>query len=124
MRVVIGLLIALLLPAFASATALCVNSAAGLTNALLTWNGMNGGSMTIKLVQGTYAWGNYLFFNQQATTLSVLGGYTASCASRTLNPLNTVIDGLGSGGLYIASQNDGDRRHYVYWAESLDSRVR
>jgi hypothetical protein len=106
-HVVIGLLAAVLLPAFASATTHCVTPGTGLKNALAEWNGMNGGSMTIKLVQGTYAWGNYLFFNQQGTTLSMLGGYdTASCTSRTLNPVNTVIDGLGSGGLYLASQND------------------
>lgn len=106
MRVAIGLLAALVLPACASATTLCVNSAIGLKNALSTWVGMNGGSMTIKLVQGTYAFGNYYFFNQQATTLSVLGGYKdASCASRTLNPVNTVIDGQNSGGLYLASSN-------------------
>ena len=106
MRVVIGLLAALVLPACASATTVCVNPAIGLTGALKTWNDMNGGSMTIKLVQGTYAFGNYYFFNQQGTTLSVLGGYTAGCASRTLNPVNTTIDGQNSGGLYLASGND------------------
>jgi len=108
MRVVIGLLAAVLLPACASAATVCINSVSGptLTNTLLAWNGMDGGSLTIKLVQGTYGFGNYYFFNQKATTLSVLGGYTAGCASRTLNPVNTVIDGLGSGGLYHASQND------------------
>jgi hypothetical protein len=107
MRAVIGLLAAVLLPTCASATTVCVTPAIGLKNALAAWNGMNGGSMTIKLMQGTYTWGNYLFINQQGTTLSVLGGYdTATCTSRTLNPVNTVLDGLGSGGLYLASQND------------------
>lgn len=69
----------------------CVNSAGTLQTALST-AASNEADDEIRIVQGTYV-GNFVYASTQANKLSVLGGYTVGCASRTLNPANTVLDG-------------------------------
>ena len=57
----------------------------------------DGTTLTIKVVQGSYVVGNQLNFVRstypRAVGFKLLGGYTANCASRTINPQNTTIDG-------------------------------
>lgn len=52
-------------------------------------------TVTLRLVAQTYAWNgseNLVLANR----LNLLGGYNADCSARTVDPANTVIDGLGS----------------------------
>jgi hypothetical protein len=51
-------------------------------------------TVTLRLVAQTYAWNgseDLVLVNR----LNLLGGYNADCSARTVNPSNTVIDGLG-----------------------------
>ena len=41
--------------------------------------------------------GNFVYASPEAQALSVLGGYTAGCADRTLDPVNTILDGNQTG---------------------------
>ncbi|QBB71458.1 right-handed parallel beta-helix repeat-containing protein [Pseudolysobacter antarcticus] len=99
----------LLMPFIAIATSPCVNTVTQLQANLATWGGMSSGDMTIRIVQGNYPITLSGFSQTSGTaTLSLLGGYTANCASRLVNPTNTVIDGQNSSGvrIYIATRND------------------
>ena len=70
----------------------CVSNAAGLQAALTTAGG-NGQDDTIRIVQGTYT-GNFIYSSiTEAYDLAIEGGYTASCASRVVDPAKTVLDG-------------------------------
>ncbi|MCW5979065.1 MAG: right-handed parallel beta-helix repeat-containing protein [Bryobacteraceae bacterium] len=79
--------------AVVSTTTHCVNSAAGLHTALLTASS-NGQHDVIRLMQGQYD-GNFLYDSAEAFDLTIEGGYMATCASRVVDPANTVLDGMG-----------------------------
>lgn len=52
------------------------------------------GTVTLRLVAQTYAWNgsaDVVLVNR----LNVLGGYNGDCTARTVDPANTVVDGLG-----------------------------
>ena len=49
----------------------------------------NGEDDTIQIVQGTYS-GNFIYASAEAYGVSVEGGYTSGCASREVDPANTV----------------------------------
>lgn len=112
------LLVILLLSAcpFAHAATVCVTNAAGLVQALVGYPVQpDGETLTIQLAQGTYAVGATLGATTYGTYprtigLRLLGGYNATCTSRTINPLNTVIDGLDQAGgmLKIVPTGDAD----------------
>ncbi|MBK8638565.1 MAG: hypothetical protein IPN92_09860 [Chromatiaceae bacterium] len=87
----VGVLALLGLPAPARAATFCVNSAASLQTALTTAAG-NGADDEVRIVQGGYV-GNFVYASTQANKLSLLGGFTAGCAGRTLDPVNTILDG-------------------------------
>ena len=74
-------------------TEFCVSNATDLQNALSTATS-NGENDTIRVVQGTYtrtgSLVSYVSFEEHSITL--LGGYTAGCASRVVNPANTIMD--------------------------------
>ena len=78
-----------------------MDSATGLQTALTT-SGANGASDVIKLVQGTYT-GSFYFSSNEAYDLSIEGGYTAGCGSRTVNATNTVLDGAGTDVVLVLS---------------------
>lgn len=89
---------ALLLALPARATTLCVDTVSELTQAI---NGYasepDDSTLTIKVVQGNYLVNALLTSaphdaDERLINLKLLGGYSAGCASRTINPLNTVID--------------------------------
>ncbi len=100
--------LALLLPLAAGrvhAGEICVDSAPLLQVAFVIGGGQSQ-PFTIKLVQGTY-----LLPNQGSTIVqfsaptTLLGGYTANCAGRSVNPNNTLIDFGGVGAkLYLQQE--------------------
>ncbi len=77
----------------ALAEVFCVATAVDLQNALIRV-AANGQDDEVRIVQGTYV-GNFVYASTEA--LSVLGGYTTGCADRTLDPVNTILDGNQTG---------------------------
>ncbi len=74
----------------------CVASASDIQTALNT-AASNGTDDLIQIVQGEYA-GLFTFTTQEAHRLRIKGGYLGTdCASRTLSPANTVLNGNDSG---------------------------
>lgn len=98
----------------ASAGTVCVADTATLANVLGTFNILpDGTTLTIKLVKGTYPIGSalgavYYSSYPESVGLKLLGGYTPGCASRTIDPTDTVIDGLGQSGAYMGVTVHGD----------------
>lgn len=82
----------------------CVDSAAALENAL-SQAATNSADDEIQIVRGTYV-GNFVYASTQANALSVKGGYAAGCASRTLDPANTILDGNQTGTVLVLSAGD------------------
>jgi len=101
------------LPAARAAT-VCVTNAGTLAAALDLYDVQpDGSTLTIKMVKGTYAIGGALGAHHhtsypRSVGLKLLGGYTAGCASRDLNPVNTVIDGLGQATAHLGVTVHGD----------------
>jgi hypothetical protein len=73
------------------AAVFCVDSAGALQDAL-TAAASNGADDEVRIVQGTYV-GNFIYASAEADALSVLGGYTAGCASREVDLENSILDG-------------------------------
>lgn len=73
------------------AAVFCVDSAVALQDAL-TAAASNGADDEVRIVQGNYV-GNFIYASAEANALSVLGGYTAECATRELDPENSILDG-------------------------------
>ena len=78
-----------------SASDFCVDNVADLESALLTAQS-NAQADRIQLVQGNYS-GNFVYTSTEWHGLEILGGYSAGCASRTIDPENTVLSGAGGG---------------------------
>lgn len=78
----------------AGAETLCVSSSAELQSALST-AGSNGEDDIIQVVQGTYLTpgSQFIYGSSENFNLDLLGGYAGGCASRILNPANTILDG-------------------------------
>ncbi|MFO0753327.1 MAG: choice-of-anchor Q domain-containing protein [Thermodesulfovibrionales bacterium] len=75
----------------------CVTNSGELQSALTTAQ-TDGKNDVIRLVQGTYGIsgnGNnrFSFSSGETYSLAIAGGYTAGCASREVNPSNTILDG-------------------------------
>lgn len=78
----------------AHALEMCVNNVALLKSAL-SFGQIQSTPYTIKVVQGTYLM-DAAIHTTLSTRTSIQGGYTANCASRDVDPANTIIDvGLG-----------------------------
>ena len=92
-----------LIPSFALCATFCVSDATELQSALTTAES-NGEDNTIKIVQGTYS-GNFTYASTEGYGLTVEGGYSQDCGSRTIDPVNTILDGGGTDTvLALASQ--------------------
>ena len=78
----------------ASAADFCVADATAL-QAALNAAAANVQADTVKIVQGTYT-GPFVYTSSERYALSVLGGYAAGCASRTLDAANTTLQGDGA----------------------------
>lgn len=83
----------------------CVDTVAELVQAIDQFESVADGlTLSIKVVQGTYVVGTQLdgahYADGRSVGIKLLGGYTAGCTSRVLNPGNTVIDGNNVGGAF------------------------
>ena len=56
----------------------------------------NGEDDIIRVVQGTYI-GNFSYNSSELFSLTIEGGYSTGCSSRTTPPVGTVLDATGSG---------------------------
>ena len=81
----------------------CVSDAGGLHAALLK-AASNGQNDVIRLVRGQYN-GSFIYSPTEPLDLTILGGYSANCGSRVVDPANTVIDG-GSPGAVLQVTTD------------------
>jgi hypothetical protein len=82
-------------PRPAAALDICVQTLADLVNGLHQAQIFQAdGTVTLRLVAQTYAW-NGSETIVLANRLNILGGYNGNCTARTVDPANTVIDGLG-----------------------------
>jgi parallel beta-helix repeat protein len=88
----------------AQAATFCVSDAAGLHNAL-SQAASNGEDDTVQIVQGTYV-GNFIYASTEAFGVTIEGGYTAYCASREVDPADTVLDGDAAGNVLVLSCPD------------------
>ncbi|MBK6728175.1 MAG: right-handed parallel beta-helix repeat-containing protein [Xanthomonadales bacterium] len=100
------------------ADVVCVDTVSELVNALASFEyQVDGTSRTVKVVQGTYLVGNQLggtFASYpNSVTFSIKGGYTAGCASRVINPANTVIDGNNLADSGFSFSVTGDANFFV-----------
>ncbi|MDL1962514.1 MAG: hypothetical protein LWX01_12645, partial [Deltaproteobacteria bacterium] len=84
----------------AQAATFCVSDAAGLHSAL-SQAASNGEDDIIHIVQGTYV-GNFIYASTEAFGVTIEGGYT-TCASREVDPANTVLDGDAAGNVLVLS---------------------
>lgn len=86
---------AALLPRPAQALDRCVETLGDLVDGLhAAFTPQADGTVTLRLVAQTYAW-NGAETVVLANRLNLLGGYAPGCGARTVNPANTVINGLG-----------------------------
>jgi len=89
----------LLALAWAFADSACVTNGVELQSAMLQWLLMDSGTMTIKLVKGTYTLApSNEFFAVREVNLNLLGGYRpgTNCTERDVDPSNTVLYGANS----------------------------
>ena len=70
----------------------CVSTSQELQDALAT-AANNDEPDLIKIVQGTYN-GNFNYNSSKGFGITLQGGYTAGCSARSVDPGNTVLDGL------------------------------
>jgi hypothetical protein len=83
----------------------CVSTAEELQDALDDAQA-NGADDTIMVVQGTYT-GNFSFNSTEGLNITLEGGYTTGCASREIDPANTILDGDNAGGVLVLDNADG-----------------
>ena len=96
----IAISVVFFIPTVQAAT-FCVSDATGLHDALTQAAG-NGEDDIIRVQQGTYV-GNFVYSSHEANSLTLKGGYTAGCASRTIDPTNTILDGNEAGNVLAIS---------------------
>jgi parallel beta-helix repeat protein len=85
------------------AATFCVSTPDELQIALTT-AAFNGEDDEVQIVQGTYV-GNFVFVSAEGFDLSIEGGNTAGCASRVVDPTNTVLNANSSGNVLILVGN-------------------
>ncbi|RKY41312.1 MAG: hypothetical protein DRP81_08545, partial [Candidatus Omnitrophota bacterium] len=91
----------LFLTDIAKAAVFCVSNSSELHSALTSATS-NGEDDVIKIVQGTYN-GSFIYASHEPYDVTIEGGYTAGCASRVVNPTNTVLNGGGNGPVLVLS---------------------
>ena len=99
MKIVVLAVAGLLAPAWAFADSACVTNGIELQNAMFQWLLMDSGTMTIKLVKGTYTLSPSSAFSAvNEVNLNLLGGYRpgTNCTERDVNPSNTILYGANS----------------------------
>ena len=99
---VVGLALGLLAaggPAARAAT-VCVHDVGELGTAILTAE-VNGEGNEIQMAAGNYLLGSQINYQSTGVALSVTGGWNAACTQRTVNALNTVIDGNNANWVFL-----------------------
>jgi len=86
----------------AQAATFCVGTTSELHSALTTASSNNEDDI-IHIVQGTYVGNFYSTSPDEAYNLTIEGGYTTGCVSRTVDPTNTVLDGNSAGSVLVLS---------------------
>ena len=92
------------------ATTYCVADEAELIAALDAAEG-NGEDDVIKVQQRTYD-GNFVYTSTESFGVTIEGGYTVGCVSRTVDPINTVLDG-DEAGVVLALSAPGVAANFV-----------
>jgi hypothetical protein len=92
----LGIYLGLLVNAPVYAGFFCVSTPAELSVALLTAESNSADDM-IQLIQGIYQ-GNFRYVSAEAYSLAIEGGYAEGCASRLVDPANTLLDARGGVG--------------------------
>ena len=88
-------------PRPADALEICVQTLADLVDGLDEVEQLQAdGSVTLRLVAQQYDW-NGVSLLLPISRLNLLGGYNADCSARTVDPANTVINGLGQARLSV-----------------------
>jgi hypothetical protein len=83
----------------------CVSTAGQLLTALSTAQS-NSADDIIQVVKGTYT-GNFFYNSSEGYGITLEGGNASGCASREVNPANTVLDGGNAGAVLILNNTDG-----------------
>jgi hypothetical protein len=100
-------LVASMAPPPLSAADFCVSDLGGLESAISTASG-NGDSDTIMVEQGLYLTTQRLVIAEDSgNDLSLIGGYDAGCANRTIDPDTTILDGQFSHQILKANMTSG-----------------
>jgi parallel beta-helix repeat protein len=86
------------------AATFCVTTTSELQTALTTAED-NAEDDEIQIVQGTYR-GNFAFASAEEFYLIIKGGYTEGCASREVDPTNTVIDANSANSVFSLIGNN------------------
>ena len=84
----------------------CVSTATELQDALDDAE-ISGKGDVIMVQQGLYT-GNFTYSSDEGYSITLLGGYTAGCSSRVLDPANTIIDGNDSGTVLSLGNSNGE----------------
>lgn len=95
----------------AGAETFCVSTASEL-HAALTAAQSNGQDDAIRVVQGSY-YGNFVYSSSESYGITVEGGYSSSCSSRSLSAENTVLDGNGAGHVLALSSPSSSAAYLV-----------
>ncbi len=102
---VTGALALLALAQPASAADFCVDNDIALDAALVT-AAANAQVDRVLIVKGTYV-GPFVYTSSERYALSVLGGFAAGCASRTLDAANTTLQGDGADRVLALTATNG-----------------
>lgn len=98
------LIVSIIFTGQSMAATFCVSNEANLIAALNEAKA-NGSDDVIKIQQGTYN-GNFVYASAEPFGLTIEGGYTAVCASRLVDPKNTILDGGAAGPVLVLSSPD------------------
>ncbi|MEO7936939.1 MAG: choice-of-anchor Q domain-containing protein [Dokdonella sp.] len=116
---VVGLSLGLLLAGgpTARAATICVHDVDELGNAILNAEA-NGEGNEIQIATGSYVLGSQINYQSTGVSLTLTGGWNTACTQRTINALNTVIDGNNAHFLFFYAKGsalslDGIRFDHV-----------
>lgn len=95
--------LALIIAQSASGANFCASGSVQLQTYLNT-AASNSQNDVIKVVQGTY-FGSFYMDSSNGDNISIQGGYTSGCSSRTVDPDNTTLNAIGTGSRVLRISN-------------------
>jgi hypothetical protein len=78
----------------------------------LTKAAKDGRDNVIKIIQGNYI-GSFVYDSIEANKLTLKGGYSVGCASRVIDPINTVLDAQHLGRVLYLSSSSTNAAFYI-----------